>query len=34
VVLAGVGPGAVTAREGALKLRQGAQLPAEGYEAE
>ena len=34
VVLAGVGPGAVTAREGALKLREGAQLPAEGYEAE
>ncbi len=34
IVLAGVGPGAVTAREGALKLREGARLPAEGYEAE
>ena len=34
LVLAGVGPAAVTAREGALKLREGAQLPAEGYEAE
>jgi glucosamine--fructose-6-phosphate aminotransferase (isomerizing) len=34
LVLAGVGPGGVTAREGALKLREGAQLPAEGYEAE
>lgn len=34
VVLAGVGPGAVTAREGALKLREAARLPAEGYEAE
>lgn len=34
LVLAGVGPGAVTAREGALKLREGAQFPAEGYEAE
>jgi len=34
LVLAGVGPGAVTAREGALKLREGARLPAEGYEAE
>jgi glucosamine--fructose-6-phosphate aminotransferase (isomerizing) len=33
-VLAGVGPGAVTAREGALKLREAARLPAEGYEAE
>jgi len=34
LVLAGVGPASVTAREGALKLREGAQLPAEGYEAE
>ena len=34
LVLAGVGPGAVTAREGALKLREGARFPAEGYEAE
>jgi glucosamine--fructose-6-phosphate aminotransferase (isomerizing) len=34
LVLAGVGPGAVTAREGALKLREAARLPAEGYEAE
>lgn len=33
-VLAGVGPAAVTAREGALKLREAARLPAEGYEAE
>jgi glutamine---fructose-6-phosphate transaminase (isomerizing) len=34
LVLAGVGPAAVTAREGALKLREGARLAAEGYEAE
>ena len=34
IVIAGVGPGAVTAREGALKLREAAKLPAEGYEAE
>lgn len=34
LVVAGVGPGAVTAREGALKLREAARLPAEGYEAE
>jgi glutamine---fructose-6-phosphate transaminase (isomerizing) len=34
LVLAGVGPGAVTAREGALKLREAARLPAEGYEGE
>jgi glutamine---fructose-6-phosphate transaminase (isomerizing) len=34
LVLAGVGPGAVTAREGALKLREGARVTAEGYEAE
>jgi glutamine---fructose-6-phosphate transaminase (isomerizing) len=33
-ILAGNGPGAVTAREGALKLREAARLPAEGYEAE
>ncbi len=33
-VLAGVGPGAITAREGALKLREAARIPAEGYEAE
>ena len=34
LVVVGVGPGAVTAREGALKLREAARLPAEGYEAE
>jgi glucosamine--fructose-6-phosphate aminotransferase (isomerizing) len=34
LVLAGAGPGAITAREGALKLREAARLPAEGYEAE
>lgn len=34
LVLAGVGPGAITAREGALKLREGARVLAEGYEAE
>ncbi|MGA9858858.1 MAG: SIS domain-containing protein [Solirubrobacteraceae bacterium] len=34
IVLAGAGPAAVTAREGALKLRESARLPAEGYEAE
>jgi glucosamine--fructose-6-phosphate aminotransferase (isomerizing) len=34
LVLTGVGPGAVTAREGALKLREAARLPAEGYDAE
>jgi glucosamine--fructose-6-phosphate aminotransferase (isomerizing) len=33
-VLAGFGPDAVTAREGALKLREAARLPAEGYDAE
>jgi glutamine---fructose-6-phosphate transaminase (isomerizing) len=32
-ILVGSGPGAVTAREGALKLREAARLPAEGYEA-
>jgi glucosamine--fructose-6-phosphate aminotransferase (isomerizing) len=34
LVLTGAGPGATTAREGALKLREAARLPAEGYEAE
>jgi len=34
VVLVGAGPGAITAREGALKLREAAGLVAEGYEAE
>lgn len=34
IVLAGAGPGAVTAREGALKLREAARMLAEGYEAE
>ncbi len=34
LVLTGAGPAAVTAREGALKLREAARLPAEGYEAE
>jgi glutamine---fructose-6-phosphate transaminase (isomerizing) len=33
-VLAGAGPSAVTAREGALKLREAARLAAEGYDAE
>jgi glucosamine--fructose-6-phosphate aminotransferase (isomerizing) len=33
-VLAGLGAEAVTAREGALKLREAARLPAEGYDAE
>jgi glutamine---fructose-6-phosphate transaminase (isomerizing) len=33
-VLAGLGPTAVTAREGALKLREAARLPAEGFDAE
>jgi glucosamine--fructose-6-phosphate aminotransferase (isomerizing) len=33
-VLAAVGPTAVTAREGALKLREAARLAAEGYDAE
>lgn len=33
-VLTGAGPAGVTAREGALKLREAARLPAEGYEAE
>jgi glucosamine--fructose-6-phosphate aminotransferase (isomerizing) len=34
IVLAGLGPYAVTAREGALKLREAARLPAEGFDAE
>jgi len=34
IVVAGLGPAAVTAREGALKLREAARLPAEGFEAE
>jgi glucosamine--fructose-6-phosphate aminotransferase (isomerizing) len=34
LVLAGTGPEAVTAREGALKLREAARLAAEGYDAE
>jgi glutamine---fructose-6-phosphate transaminase (isomerizing) len=34
LVLAGVGPAAVTAREAALKLREAARLAAEGYDAE
>jgi glucosamine--fructose-6-phosphate aminotransferase (isomerizing) len=34
LVLAGAGPAPVTAREGALKLREAARLPAEGYDAE
>jgi glutamine---fructose-6-phosphate transaminase (isomerizing) len=33
-LLAGLGPEAVTAREGALKLREAARLPAEGFDAE
>ena len=33
-VLAGLGPACVTAREGALKLREAARLPAEGFDAE
>jgi glucosamine--fructose-6-phosphate aminotransferase (isomerizing) len=34
LVLAGVGPTAWTAREGALKVREGARFLAEGYDAE
>ncbi len=34
LVLTGTGPGAVTAREGALKLREAARMLAEGYDAE
>ncbi|MGB3634950.1 MAG: SIS domain-containing protein [Rubrobacteraceae bacterium] len=34
LVLAGVGPAAVTAREGALKVREASRVLAEGYDAE
>jgi glucosamine--fructose-6-phosphate aminotransferase (isomerizing) len=34
LVIAGVGPAAITAREGALKLREAARVLAEGYEGE
>jgi glutamine---fructose-6-phosphate transaminase (isomerizing) len=34
VVLTGAGPAAITAREGALKLREAARVHAAGYEAE
>jgi glutamine---fructose-6-phosphate transaminase (isomerizing) len=34
LVIAGVGAGAITAREGALKLREAARVPSEGFEAE
>jgi glucosamine--fructose-6-phosphate aminotransferase (isomerizing) len=34
LVLFGEGPAAVTAREGALKLREASRLPAEGYDVE
>jgi glutamine---fructose-6-phosphate transaminase (isomerizing) len=34
LVIAGAGPAAVTAREGALKLREAARRAAEGYDAE
>jgi glutamine---fructose-6-phosphate transaminase (isomerizing) len=34
LVLAGTGPGAVTAREGALKVREAARRLAEGFDAE
>ena len=34
LVLTGSGAGSVTAREGALKLREAARLPAEGFDAE
>lgn len=34
IAVIGAGPGAITAREGALKLREAARLLAEGYEAE
>ena len=34
LVIAGVGPASVTAREGALKVREAARFPAEGYDAE
>jgi glucosamine--fructose-6-phosphate aminotransferase (isomerizing) len=34
IAVAGAGPAAVTAREGALKMREGARLLAEGFESE
>jgi glutamine---fructose-6-phosphate transaminase (isomerizing) len=34
LVLTGEGPAAVTAREGALKVREAARFPAEGYDVE
>jgi glutamine---fructose-6-phosphate transaminase (isomerizing) len=34
LVIAGEGPSSVTAREGALKVREAARLPAEGYDVE
>jgi glucosamine--fructose-6-phosphate aminotransferase (isomerizing) len=34
IVIAGAGPASVTAREGALKIREGARVLAEGYDAE
>ncbi|MEX1047153.1 MAG: SIS domain-containing protein [Actinomycetota bacterium] len=34
LVLSGVGAASVTAREGALKVREAARFPAEGYDAE
>jgi len=34
LVLFGAGPASVTAREGALKLREASRLPAEGYDVE
>jgi glucosamine--fructose-6-phosphate aminotransferase (isomerizing) len=34
LVLTGEGPASVTAREGALKVREAARLPAEGYDVE
>jgi glutamine---fructose-6-phosphate transaminase (isomerizing) len=34
LVIAGAGPASITAREGALKVREGARVLAEGYDAE
>lgn len=34
LVIAGVGPGSITAREGALKIREAARMLSEGYEGE
>jgi glucosamine--fructose-6-phosphate aminotransferase (isomerizing) len=34
LVIAGAGPAAITASEGALKAREGARLPAEGFDIE